>query len=66
MRPRKTNYLEEQRCENCIHFIQHYVDYGNGCFHPCYCGHCRKPRVKNVKPDMICDLFTEKNVPESR
>ena len=60
MRPRKTNLFDDRRCENCAHFFQHYVDYGNGSFRPCYCGHCGKPRIKNVKPDMTCDLFAEK------
>lgn len=67
MRYKKVPYFETRRCQNCIHFYQHYVklkDKEND-FIPCYCGHCRYPRIKNVKPDMICEFFTEKTEPTS-
>lgn len=57
MHPRKTDLLDECRCENCAYFFQHYVEYRKDVFRPCYCGHCHKPRIKSVKPDMTCDLF---------
>ncbi len=49
-----------QICENCKHYIQHYVRHGRG-YIIVYCGHCRYPRLKHRKPDTpACAHYKQK------
>ena len=52
--------MENQTCQNCEHFRQHYGVDGTRIFR-LYCGHCVLPRIKNKKPDHIaCGQFVQK------
>lgn len=47
---------EEQACENCKFYIQHYIRHGNT-FTRTYDGHCVKGRLKRRKTTESCKLF---------
>lgn len=50
--------MKKDCCENCVHFLKHYVILGNRLF-VVNCGHCIYPRVKSRKPRTpACAHFT--------
>jgi len=59
MRPKKALRGDPHRCENCIHFEQHYIRHMDNSYAPCYCGHCKYPRLKSVSPGMVCGDFSK-------
>ena len=54
--------MEEQICETCKHFHQHYGRQGNKYF-KVHCGHCTGIHIKSVRPikKYVNTTFSEKN-----
>ena len=51
--------MENQTCQNCKHFHQHYGLDGERIFR-LQCGHCVLPRMKNKKPEQkACAEFEQ-------
>lgn len=52
--------MENQTCQNCKHFRQHY-GLNEGKIFRLHCGHCVLPRMKNKKPEQkACEKFVQK------
>ncbi|MDY3618429.1 hypothetical protein [Agathobaculum sp.] len=52
--------MNEQTCENCKYFYQHYVKLPKR-FTTANCGHCVYPRMKKRTPDNpACEYFCAK------
>lgn len=62
MKPRKAPSGDPQRCENCLHFRQHYVliSPSENHYNKCGSGHCLAIRSRGVKWGNTCSLFREK------
>ncbi len=51
--------MPNQTCENCRHFVQHYVKDRRSKFVPIYEGRCGHPRLKARKTDTpACERFS--------
>lgn len=54
-------YIEDndqtECCGNCAYYTQHYTRMPGGWYAKCYMGHCRNPRLKNRRPDQVCEKF---------
>ena len=51
------------RCRNCRYYVQHYILYDSKRkqnFVECNSGHCVQARIRNTKPDLICEAYDEK------
>ena len=55
--------MEENRCKNCKHFLQHYIMDEGSCA-AVNCGHCTVPRLKTRKPDApACVHYVRRETP---
>ncbi|EOS65415.1 hypothetical protein C816_02199 [Oscillibacter sp. 1-3] len=51
--------MPNQTCENCRHFVQHYVKDRRSKFVPIYEGRCGHPQLKARKTDTpACERFS--------
>ncbi len=44
-------------CESCRFYYQHYIKLGYSTYAKTYCGHCVHGRVREKKPDGLCNYF---------
>ena len=52
--------MEEQTCECCQHFHQHYGRQGNK-YYKVHCGHCSGIHIKKRTPDQkTCEYYTQR------
>ena len=52
-----------ERCRNCRYYVQHYILYDSTrkqVFVECNSGHCVQVRIRNTKPDLMCEAFEMK------
>lgn len=50
--------MEQQQCNTCTHYIQHYAKINHTGYQAVNCGHCIYPRLKSRKPDSpACEHF---------
>ena len=49
--------MEEPYCAQCIHYVPHYIKFGENLFDLIRCGHCTYPRKKHrdayAKPSLF-------------
>ncbi len=51
--------MENQTCQTCKYYHQHYVKYGKNHYLPVDEGHCAHPRLKFRKPETpACQKFS--------
>ncbi len=52
---------DPRRCQNCIYFHQHYVQFMQK-YVTCDFGHCTRLLIKSVRTNNTCDSFEEKPI----
>ena len=64
MKLKKVQKDDPRRCENCMHFYQHYFmpKYQEGKLMACDCGHCYHERRRTTRPDRCCESFEMREI----